>query len=176
MKILASGLLLLATFFALSCDSETSTDRSKAGTNSHGTLPKFTLQQLDGSQIDFAQFSGKVLLVDFWAIWCKPCIDEIPAYNALHDKYSSANFALVAITMESGNASTIAQFAAQHDIEYPVFIGNAEAASAFGGLRGYPSTFVLDQNGQIRKSYIGGGRAKNEEIDALVQELLNEAS
>ncbi len=173
-----SILTLLALILALSiaaCD-RSGDDIDNAArdktTQTETALPQFVVQDLEGANINSAQFQGKVLIIDFWATWCGPCLTEIPAYNALNKKYADQNFHLLGIALSSGDAATLKPFAQKHNMEYPVYVGSQDAAAAFGNIAVMPTTFVLDQNGAIVKAIKGAGPGKIEQLDALIAKLL----
>lgn len=166
MKRLLFSLIGLLILILVSCNSEN---------NKHGDTrptPTFSLQTLDGETFHSQALDGNVAVVDFWATWCKPCVDEIPEYNSLYEKYRGQNFKFISITLDSGSAQEIAPYVSRYAIRYPVYVGNHEAASAFGGIQGYPTTFILDQNGNIQKKYLGNRPGKIEEIEEIVSQLL----
>jgi len=136
------------------------------------TLPDFQLHTLDGELVNFTDFAGSTVVLDFWATWCKPCLHEIPYYNDLNAKYKDKNFKLLGITMASGDAATIQEFAKQNDIQYPLYIGNQQATQAVGGVEGFPKTFIFDQKGNLVKTYLGMHPDKIAEIDKIVGESL----
>ncbi len=171
---LSVGILSASVLF-FSCGTET--ESAKQQTKNSGiqtSLPHFVLQTLDYQIISAEQFAGKVLVVDFWATWCRPCLTEIPNYNELNAKYQGTEFSFVGITMDSGDAATLKAFASKFNIKYPIYIGDHDVANAFGGIQGFPTTLVIDKTGTVRQSYLGIAKDKAEEIDALVKILLEE--
>jgi len=157
-------------------DKEQPNDLTKKNGHMQSSLPAFTLQAMDGNIISSQTFHGNVLVVDFWATWCRPCITEIPKYNRLNAKYEGQDFRFVGITMDSGDLETIKPFVSKFAIQYPIYVGDSHVVDVFGGVQGYPTTFVIDKHGTIQKSYLGIARDKAEEIDALVEKLLRESS
>ena len=152
----------------------TSGDDQKGKTDT--ALPAIKVLDMQGQEIDFQQFAGSVLVVDFWATWCKPCIQEIPAYNEFYAKYGNSKVRLIGLAMESGDLPTVREFVQKHHIAYPVYLADATAPAAFGGVEGFPKTFVIDRKGRIVKSWLGATPGKIEEIDRLVESLLGSGS
>lgn len=158
---------LTLLFWQTSCSSE----KTKEQVSTVDYKP-FSISLLSGEIFNSDSLAGKVVLVDYWATWCSPCIKEVPGYNDLYEKYNDANFVFLPICMDSGSADKIEPFLYEFGIEYPVYVENSEARTAFGDLPGYPATFVLDQKGKIQKKYVGISPTKIKEIDGVIAGLL----
>lgn len=136
--------------------------------------PAFDLESLDGSRFTSQGLAGKVALVDFWATWCQPCIEEIPQWNELYARYKSKGLVVVGMTIRSGWASDIKPDAAKLKMAYPVVVGNDDVERGFGGIWGFPTTFLIDRKGQIFKKYTGTYPQKQGQVEADIQKLLAE--
>lgn len=121
-------------------------------------LPEFTLKTVDGKTVSSGEWRGKVVLVNFWATWCPPCLDEIPYLIKLQSKYGDhlqiIGFSLDSGSPESVNAS-IRRFVQQQGINYPVAIAAPELQNKFGGILGLPTTFLLDDHGRVVQKHVG---------------------
>jgi thiol-disulfide isomerase/thioredoxin len=135
-------------------------------------LPSFSLSTLSGSAFSRDALSDKVVLVDFWATWCKPCLDEIPHWNALQARYGGRGLTVLGITVESGAPSEIKASVEKHKIRYQIVIGDVDIVKGFGGITGFPTTFLVDRHGFIRKKYAGQYPSKHAEIERDIQTLL----
>lgn len=124
---------------------------------SRGQMSPFdlVLSDLNGQDFALRDLKGKVAIVDFWATWCGPCRQEIPGFVNLHKHYADQGVAIVGIAMESGTAEQVRQFAQSFGINYRLVMGSAEAVAAFGGLEGYPTTFIFDRQGKLVKRHVG---------------------
>lgn len=118
-----------------------------------GPLPVFRLKDVNGREVSSEDFKGKVLLVDYWATWCKPCETEMPEFQELQDAYGEQGFAVVGIAMDT-NPKDVAVFARKHRIRYPLLMGTPESQQSFSIL-GIPTSMVVDRQGIIRKKVIG---------------------
>jgi len=115
--------------------------------------PDFTLQNLDGKPTSFSEFKGKVIILDFFASWCPPCRQEIPDFIALQKAYGDKGFAMVGVSLVSGQESK--DFAAQAGMNYPVLIDDGRVSATYGPVRSIPTTFVIGKDSKIAKIYIG---------------------
>jgi thiol-disulfide isomerase/thioredoxin len=123
--------------------------------------PVLKLKDLNGKDIALSDLKGKVVFVNFWATWCSPCQDEIPSLIDMQNKYASKGFTVLGIAMDDEGKSVVAPFVAKEryevngqkvPINYPIVIGSDEAADKFGGLLGYPTSFLISRSGkQIMK-------------------------
>ena len=113
----------------------------------------FTLPLLGGGDSTLSALRGKPVLVDFWATWCAPCIQQVPLFNAFHAEHGD-RVGLLAIATDADGAEVVEPFAAEHDIRYPVLLGS-EALARNWGLIGFPTLFVIDPEGRIREAHVG---------------------
>lgn len=158
---------LVITFLVMSASmigSSVASERSR--------IPSFSLNDLDGSTLSHSTLAGKVTLIDFWATWCKPCLDEIPHWNTLQARYAGGGLTVLGITVQSGSAREIKASVEKLRIDYPIVIGDEDVVRGFGGLTGFPTTFLVDRNGLIRKKYTGQYPSKHAQIERDIQMLL----
>lgn len=132
--------------------------------------PEFLLENLDGQKVHSSNFKGKIVLLNFWATWCPPCIEEIPSLKSLHRAYQSEGVEVVGINLDEGSSARVKSFVAKIGIPYPILIGNDEVTRAFGGIRGIPTTFLIDRQGRVVKKFMGG-RSKRT-FEEAIQQLL----
>jgi thiol-disulfide isomerase/thioredoxin len=106
-------------------------------------------------------YRGKVVILNFWAVWCGPCRTEIPDFVKLQDKYRSQGFEIVGVSMDKvwprgGGPETVAPFMKDFNINYTVLMVNDTSALAGYTIpQAIPTTYVLDREGRIVKSYLG---------------------
>lgn len=117
--------------------------------------PDFRLTTLDGQEVTAAGLRGKVVVVDFWATWCGPCIAEIPGYIALQKKYGPQGLVIIGISVDRKGPEHVKAFAAKNGMTYLVAMGDDALAESFGGFDAIPTTFLIDRDGNIRHQKTG---------------------
>ena len=131
--------------------------------------PDFQLEDIAGGKIKAAELKGKVSVVDFWATWCEPCIAEIPEFNQLHEQYP--NVQVIGIAVMSLH-ETIKPKVEETGMKYTVLVGNDDVTDGFGGLIGFPTTFVVTKDWKIYKKYLGALPNKQDRIKEDIEKLL----
>jgi thiol-disulfide isomerase/thioredoxin len=170
-------IVLVFVLVACGCTSrvpDSVTSSSDAAKETLKPAPEFDLKNLAGGKMKSADIKGKVAIVDFWATWCAPCIQEIPNFNKIHETYKDKGVQMLAITTMSGALEDIKPKVAEFEMKYPVLVGDDEVEEGFGGLLGFPTTFIVDQNWKIYKKYVGMAASKREQIEKDIQKLLKE--
>ena len=117
--------------------------------------PSFTLQDLNGKPVNLSDFKGKVVILDFWATWCPPCVMEIPHFIELHEQYKDQGFAMVGISLDRQGVGVVESFVQKYRVNYPILMADGQVDKAYGGITGIPTTFVIDAAGNIRQKYVG---------------------
>ena len=131
--------------------------------------PDFTLKDINGETVSLKDFRGKVVLLDFWATWCGPCIHELPNLKALYDKHKdNPAFALISISSDV-NDETVAKFAANNEMPW-IHIRETEEIQAKFNVRGIPHYTVIDKHGLVRENDLRGGI----ELDSVISSLLGD--
>lgn len=132
-------------------------------------------ERFDGTEMSFEEVGGDILIIDFWATWCGPCITEIPHYNALDNDYRDKGVSLIGLTVESGTGEEVIEWMAsdeKHNITYPLVMSNDEMLEAFGPVFGFPTTILIDAEGNVIKRWIGASNGKSDQIRELLDQLL----
>jgi len=118
--------------------------------------PAWTLRDVDGKPVPFSQFKGKVVVVDFWATWCPPCRTEIPGYVALQKKYGAEGLVFIGISVDGDDQiPAVRAFVKQFNINYLIVMADDTIQDSFHINQGYPTTFIIDREGQIRNKKVG---------------------
>ena len=129
--------------------------------------PDFELLGLDGELHRLSDYRGQVVLVNFWATWCVSCRREMPDLQRLHTELAGESVAILGISTDR-EAAGVRPFVEELGIGYPILLDPGEITpSIFGGLEGYPKTYVLDREGQLYSSYLGAQERAILEEDLL---------
>jgi peroxiredoxin len=119
--------------------------------------PDFTLTSLDGERYTLSKLRGKVVLVNFWATWCPPCLKEIPYFVELQEEYGEQGFQIIGIAIDDEDA--VRAFADDMGINYPVMASELEAielSKHYGNRIGaLPYSVVINRNGEITDTIMG---------------------
>jgi len=135
------------------------------------TRPDFAMKDLEGDVRNISEWDGKVLLVNFWATWCPPCMREIPLLVELQEKYAAQGFQIIGVAIDDIDA--INSFADDMGINYPILPGELEAiklSRQYGNrIDGLPYTAFVNRQGKI--SHVIAGELHKEKADRILKEL-----
>jgi len=170
------ALALLIVLLLAGCTSQpgTTTPTGPNPSAQKSEAPNFELENVAGGILKSNDLKGKVTVVDFWATWCEPCISEIPNYNALRQSYNDKGVEILGVTVESAKLDDIKPKVQELQMKYPVVVGNDKVIDGFGGLIGFPTTFIVDKDWKVYKKYLGMTRNKKEMIEKDLQKLIAE--
>jgi thiol-disulfide isomerase/thioredoxin len=127
--------------------------------------PPLQARDLSGAAVSKANWSGKVVLVNFWATWCPPCREEIPEMIALQKQYKD-RLQIIGISEDDDSPETVLKFAQQKGINYPIVMYTPELVAAYGGVPALPTTFVIDTQGRVVTKHAG-----LYSMDSYIQEI-----
>ena len=136
-------------------------------------LPALSLKDFAGKAVLSDQFRGNVLVLDFWATWCGPCIAEIPELNRLQEKYGDKGVKVIGVTLASGQPKEVKPFITRNKMKYTVLMGDDDQAYDFN-LVGFPTTYLVTKDLKIYRKYIGAGPGKSGRLEADIQSLLQQ--
>jgi cytochrome c biogenesis protein CcmG/thiol:disulfide interchange protein DsbE len=126
----------------------------RAGMRAGMRAPEFVRSDLDGKRIDLASYRGKVVLVDFWATWCAPCLVEIPRLIEMQKRYGAQGFQVIGVSMDDG-VEAVRRMPKRYAFDYPVVMGDARLGERYGGVLGLPVQFLVGRDGRIVRRYDG---------------------
>ncbi len=120
----------------------------------HKPAPAFVRRDLNGQQLSLARLRGKVVLLNFWATWCGPCLTEMPEFMAWQRQFAAQGFQVVGISMDD-DAAAARKLATKLKVDYPIAMGDPDLGRHYGGVLGLPLTFLIDRKGEVRAVYQG---------------------
>ena len=155
---LGFGLALIAgaAYFFLQNNAEPTPDLSAIPVKMDYPTPDLSLTDLDGKPTSLADYRGKVVLVNLWATWCPPCKEEMPALESFYRKHARDGFTIVAVN-DGDPKPHVVQFVQDYGLTFPVWLDPSYIATekAFKTVN-LPSSFVIDREGRVVLSWVGG--------------------
>ena len=136
-------------------------------------LPLAELVDLDGRKVTMAQFSGKPVIVNFWATWCGPCRLEIPMINELYKKYSPHGLVIVGVSTDDDGAPAVKEFNKEVPIQYLSYLTTPDVEAKFGQVWALPTTYFYDRNGKLLEQPLVGIQSRDY-WEKRIQQLLKE--
>ena len=117
--------------------------------------PDFTFPGLDGKMVSLSDYKGKVVLLNIWATWCPPCVEEMPSMEKLYQKFKGQNFEILAVSIDEPGLKVVAPFMKKSNLTFPALIDSEGAIKAVYGITGIPESFIIDKQGNLIKKIIG---------------------
>ena len=135
--------------------------------------PDFTLPDMAGKNQQLSDYRGKVIFLNFWATWCKPCKEEMPSMQVLWDNLKKEDFVMLAISMDRVTTTKeISPFVENLKLTFPILTDSWGQTDKRYKLMGVPETYIIDQNGVLREKVIGPRDwTRTESIETIVQLL-----
>jgi len=133
--------------------------------------PNFTLSTVDGQQVSLQQYRGRVVFLNFWATWCIPCREEMPALEQLHQTYQSHDLTILSIDLKE-SADQVRAFFQKHNLSFPALLD--EHGSVFRDylVAGMPTTYLIGRDGTLLARGVGGRDWTRAEALDLIKELI----
>jgi len=137
--------------------------------------PLFTGYSASGDTIKLSDFSGKVIILDFWASWCGPCKEEFPFLIDLYNKYSEKDFSVLAVNVDE-NSSSMNKFLSgiNKDVPFKIISDRKSKIPELYNLDAMPSSFVIDKKGVVRYAHTGFTKSDKEKFINEIEKILNE--
>ncbi|MXY07162.1 MAG: TlpA family protein disulfide reductase, partial [Rhodothermaceae bacterium] len=116
--------------------------------------PDFTLKTLEGDSLQLSALNGRTVLLNFWATWCTPCLQEMPLLAQLHRKWEARGVTVLGISLDQGDTEIITHYTQRLAIPYPILLGSEAVAIAYRVIA-LPATYVIDADGMITNHITG---------------------
>jgi peroxiredoxin len=162
-----AGLLILLAMALMACGGPEAGVRTGISEGQHA--PNFSLETLDGKKTSLSDYQGQVVLLNFWATWCAPCREEIPAIEAVLEARQGEPFVVLGVNYQEGGEKTRA-FVEELGMTYPVLLDETGKVMQTYRAPGLPMSILLDQEGVIQKRH--PGLLTEAKLDEYLAELL----
>lgn len=135
------------------------------------------LKSLDGEDFKISDYKGSVVLINLWATWCAPCIEEMPHFIKLQEKYGDDGFVMVGLNSDEETEAQVKKFVEQQNLNYKIGWATDEVAQEFmkiSKLPGIPQSLLLNRDGEMTGMFRGGGANVIEKMVESVDKLMAE--
>lgn len=136
------------------------------------TVPSFKARSIDGAtSVSVKDYRGKVVLVDFWASWCPPCLKSLPKYDELRRELGTSGFEIVAINVDE-NTEDAKKFLAKHPVSYPIAKDPKGVLPGVFGVKAMPTSFLIDKNGVVQYVHAAFKEGDIEKLKIQIEKLM----
>ena len=136
--------------------------------------PRFSLRNLKGNMEGLDDHLGKVIVVNFWATWCVPCVKEMPSFERLYRRYRSQGLILLAVSLDKGDSNKVQEFADKHKLSFPILLDTKGVAEKLYPSFSIPFTYVIDKQGRVVARVDGAKNWESSETFEAVEHLLKQ--
>ena len=169
-------ILLLSVSFTLNADwQQPELSHNLTAVKKSIQASDFELQDMDEETVKLSDYRGKVVLLNFWATWCPPCIREMPSMERLHQQVDADDFKVIAVN-QMEDADEVFAFTGQLEVDptFEILFDTNSSVSQDYAVRGLPTTYLIDKKGKIRYRAVGGREFDHAEVVKLIESLIEE--
>ena len=131
------------------------------------------LDLLNGNTFHISEQEGKVLLINIWATWCKPCHEETPDLVDLYNEYKEEGFVILGVSTDEKGKKVVPDFVDKYNVPYPIYIDkNKKVEEVYGPYMAIPTTYIINKDGLVR--YFATGAVTKKELEPRIKKLLNQ--
>lgn len=152
-------------------DNRAGKSSGKGSSQGSAVAADFTAKNLDGKEVKLSDYKGKVVLVNFWAVWCGPCQMEVPELVELYNTYRDKGFVVLGVS-DPSDLKMIKSFVQEHKMTYPVVVDEGSVSEEYSVV-GFPTSFLIDREGKIVAKYPGYSPNLRKRLEAQIQKILS---
>ncbi len=134
--------------------------------------PSFALPGLDGKIVHLSDHRGKVVLVNIWATWCRPCVDEMPSMEKLYQEFKDRDFEILAVSIDADGTGAVVPFMLKYKLTFPALIDSEGSIRESYRVTGVPESFIIDQQGILVKKIIGAADWSAPDVFLFIDNML----
>ena len=149
------GVTVLITILSLTLNDTSFEFPNQVAIESDVPAPDFSFPGLDGKKIRLSDYKGKVVLVNIWATWCPPCVDEMPSMEKLYRKFKEQNFEILAVSIDESGRKAVAPFMKKNRLTFPALIDSDGTIKSAYRIAAIPESFIIDKQGVLVKKIVG---------------------
>lgn len=135
--------------------------------------PPFSLKNIDGRLISLSDYKGKVVLINFWATWCKPCRVEMPSLNRLFKKYSKQGLVVIGVSIDK-TKDPVRKFLEEIPLDFPIVLDSDISVSKNYKVFAFPTTFLIDRGGMLKEKFIGEMDWMHSDMTTIIEKYLKQ--
>ena len=136
------------------------------------SAPNFTFPGRDGKMVSLSDYRGNVVLVNIWATWCPPCVDEMPSMERLYKELKGEDFEILAVSIDSLGPKAVAPFMKKYNLSFPALMDPDATIQTLYQTIGIPESFIVDQEGILIKKIIGPRDWATPEVIGFFRDLI----
>jgi cytochrome c biogenesis protein CcmG/thiol:disulfide interchange protein DsbE len=140
------------------------------------SAPDFSFPDLDGNTVSLADYRGRLVLLNIWATWCKPCVDEMPSIEKLYNKFKDQDFEILAVSIDTKGEKAVGPFMKFHNLSFKVLLDKGGTIQNAYRTTGVPESFIIDKNGVIIEKVIGSRDWSSPEVFQYFKDQLEKSS
>ena len=160
----------VALYYTLKKDGRSDQESGDSGLTLGARAPDFALKDLQGKTVRLADQKGQVVLIDFWATWCRPCKKELPLIQRAYDRYKEKGLVVLTINTDL-RREIVPYYMSENGYTFPVLFADGKIQLAYN-VRGIPALFIIDENGSVRFYRRGFNPGLQEEVFRMMSRLL----
>ncbi|MDH5184437.1 MAG: TlpA family protein disulfide reductase [Gammaproteobacteria bacterium] len=143
---------LCVAFLVSACGEEVAEAKAAEGAQQGAVL---SLQGIDGKLHQLSDYRGKWVVVNYWATWCPPCLEEIPELVDFHERHKNTDAVVLGVNYEDKAVAELTDFSDEYLISYPILLGEPGSGKNIGPIPGLPTTYVISPTGEIVARQVG---------------------